>query len=121
MSHKYRYFSQRDFTNAVPSCDIEDMDSELLDMIDGARHISGIPYIVLSAYRTYQHELNRGRDGTSSHTKGLAIDIQARTPREKFLVLKGVIIAGFTRVFVYDWGIHVDIDKDKVQEWYLNL
>lgn len=118
MSRKYRYFSQRDFANAVPSCNIEDMDEELLKRIDLAREISGIPYRVLSAYRTHEHEISRGRSGTSSHVKGVAIDIEARTPREKFLVLKGVVGAGFTRIFVYEWGIHVDIDKEKVQKWF---
>lgn len=115
---KFKYFNQIDFTKAVPSCSINDMCIKLLCMIDNAREISGIPYKVLSAHRTYKHEISRGRDGTSSHVKGVAIDIEARTPREKFLVLKGVIEAGFTRVFMYDWGIHVDIDEEKVQKWF---
>ena len=121
MSRKFKYFTQRDFSNATPPCSINDMCIKLLCMIDNAREISGIPYRVLSAKRTHEHEISRGRDGTSSHVKGVAIDIEARTPRDKFLVLKGVIGAGFTRVFVYDWGVHVDIDEEKVQEWYLNF
>lgn len=109
----FKYFSQRDFDNATPPCKIEDMSEALLTQLDEAREISRMPYVVLSAYRTVEHELAQDRDGTSSHTKGLAVDIRAATARHKFLVLKGLIEAGFTRIFAYRWGFHVDIDMDK--------
>jgi uncharacterized protein YcbK (DUF882 family) len=114
----YRYFSDNDFKTANPPCSIEDMDSNLLEMLDVARYFSGMPFLITSAYRTKEHELEMGRDGTSSHCKGLAVDIKATTSRERYLVLKGLYKAGFERMSVYyDKGfIHADIDEDKPQE-----
>ena len=117
----YNYFSNNDFRNANPSCSIDDMEENFLHRLDVGRFHSGVPYIVLSAHRTKEHELEKGRDGTSSHTKGLAVDLKATNSRARFQILVGLIKAGFTRIGIYEWGIHVDADPDKDQNvtWYV--
>ena len=109
------YFTNNDFRNAYPSCSIEDMNQPFLHRLDVARFHSGVPYIINSAYRTVEHEKTKGRDGTSSHTKGLAVDLRATNARTKFKIITGLLKAGFTRIGVYEWGIHVDEDYEKDQ------
>jgi len=110
------YFSNNDFRNANPSCSIEDMQETFLHRLDIARFHSGVPYIVNSAYRSVEHEKSKGRDGTSSHTKGLAVDLRATNSRARFKIIEGLLKAGFTRIGVYKWGVHVDEDYEKDQE-----
>ena len=110
------YFTKNEFRNAIPSCSIEDMDKGFLQRLDIARFHSEVPYIINSAYRSVEHEKSKGRDGTSSHTKGVAVDLKATNARTKFKIVTGLIKAGFTRIFVYDRWIHVDLDYDKDQE-----
>ncbi len=107
-----RYFSDTDFANATPSCSIDQMDTMLLQMLDVAREKAGVPFIVNSAYRTVQHELENDRDGTSSHTKGVAVDIQAHG-EDRMKILVALIEVGFRRIGVYSWGYHADIDNEK--------
>lgn len=112
----YRYFSNREFERATPSCSMEDLSSELLEMLDIARFFAGIPFVINSAYRTLGYELEQGRDGSSSHTKGLAVDIRTQTSRERYLILNGLIKAGFTRLGIGENFIHADIDSNKSDE-----
>ena len=92
------------------------MDENFLHRLDVARFHSGVPYIVNSAFRTKEHEKSKGRDGSSSHTKGVAVDLKATNSRTRFKIIEGLLKAGFTRIGVYDWGIHVDLDYDKDQQ-----
>ena len=110
------YFTNNDFRNANPSCSINDMDENFLHRLDVARFHSGVPYIVNSAYRTVEHEKSKGRSGESSHTKGVAVDLKATNSRTRFKIIEGLLKAGFTRIGVYDWGIHVDLDYAKDQQ-----
>lgn len=116
------YFTNKDFKNATPPCDISDMDKELIKRLNVARVHSGTPYIVNSAYRTVEHELSKGRDGRSAHTLGKAVDIRATTPRERAMILIGLVKAGFNRIGIYDTFIHADIattsdGKDEYVVW----
>lgn len=47
--------------------------------------------------------------------KGIAIDLQAKYSRQRFLIIRGLIEAGFTRIGIGENFIHVDDDKDKDQ------
>ena len=92
------------------------MDENFLHRLDVARFHSGVPYIVNSAFRTVEHEKSKGRSGDSSHTKGVAVDLKATNSRTRFKIIEGLLKAGFTRIGVYDWGVHVDLDYDKDQQ-----
>ena len=110
------YFTKNEFRNAIPSCSIDDMDKGFLQRLDIARFHSEVPYIINSAYRSVEHEKSKGRSGYSSHTKGVAVDLKATNSRTRFKIIEGLLKAGFTRIGVYDWGIHVDSDYEKDQE-----
>ena len=85
----------------------------LLSMLDKARYIAGIPFVINSAYRTKEHNLKIGGKPNSSHLKGLAVDISCKDSRSRFIIINALIKAGFNRIGVAKTFIHADIDKSK--------
>ena len=92
----------------------ENMDVSFLAKLDEAREFAGIPFIINSAYRSPEHPLSIKKP-TSSHIKGLAVDIKATDSRTRFNVLNALISVGFSRIGIADTFIHVDMDFDKAQ------
>jgi len=111
-----RYFTQSDFDKCTPTCMLEDMSPTFMEMLDSARHICNIPFVPTSAFRSEIYEREQGRDGTSSHTKGLAIDLKATTSTERFKIINALISIGLTRIGIGENFIHVDMDKSKAQK-----
>jgi uncharacterized protein YcbK (DUF882 family) len=95
--------------------EIEDnMSKEFLFVLDEAREFAGIPFIINSAYRSPEHPLSI-KNPSSSHIKGLAVDIKATDSVTRFKIVKALIEVGFTRIGIADTFIHVDLDLDKTQ------
>ena len=95
--------------------DIEtNMSKEFLFVLDEAREIAGIPFIINSAYRSPEHPLSI-KNPSSSHIKGLAVDIKATDSKTRFKIVKALIQVGFTRIGIADTFIHVDLDLDKTK------
>tara|TARA_R110000737_G_scaffold30068_1_gene48656 strand:+ start:137 stop:460 length:324 start_codon:yes stop_codon:yes gene_type:complete len=92
----------------------ENMNESFLNKLDEAREYAGIPFIINSAYRSPGHPLSI-KNPTSSHIKGLAVDISAKDSRIRFLILDALIAVGFSRIGIADTFIHVDMDFDKSQ------
>ena len=113
MNARYNFFSDNDFNRANPACTMGDMNPVFLEMLDEARELAMVPFILNSAYRTTEHEIRNGRDGTSSHTKGLAVDLKATGSRQRFRILEALLKVGFRRIGIGKGFIHVDMDKDK--------
>jgi len=91
------------------------MSKEFLFVLDEAREIAGIPFIINSAYRSPEHPLSI-KNPSSSHIKGLAVDIKATDSKTRFKIVKALIQVGFTRIGIADTFIHVDLDLDKTQK-----
>lgn len=90
------------------------MNKEFLFVLDEAREIAGIPFIINSAYRSPEHPLSI-KNPSSSHIKGLAVDIKATDSKTRFKIVKALVTVGFTRIGIADTFIHVDLDLDKTQ------
>jgi zinc D-Ala-D-Ala carboxypeptidase len=90
------------------------MDVNFLAKLDEAREYAGIPFIINSAYRSPTHPESI-KNPTSSHIKGLAVDISVTDSRTRHLVLSALIELGFTRIGIANTFIHVDLDIDKSQ------
>ena len=105
----YKYFSETDFKNAVPSCSISDMSPDLLAMLDQAREYAGVPFKINSAFRTVEYEKSKGRPGTSQHCKGLAVDIACYTSNFRMRIVNALLVVGFHRIGIGSRFIHVDI------------
>tara|TARA_R110000737_G_C14243936_1_gene425324 strand:- start:197 stop:520 length:324 start_codon:yes stop_codon:yes gene_type:complete len=92
----------------------ENMNVDFLNKLDEAREYAGIPFAINSAYRSPTHPLSI-KNPTSSHIKGLAVDISVKDSNTRFKVLDALIAVGFTRIGIANSFIHVDMDFDKSQ------
>lgn len=90
------------------------MNKDFLFVLDEAREFAGIPFVINSAYRSPDHPLSI-KNPSSSHIKGLAVDIKATDSVTRFKIVKALIEVGFTRIGIADTFIHVDLDFDKTQ------
>jgi len=90
------------------------MSKEFLFVLDEAREFAGIPFIINSAYRSPEHPLSI-KNPSSSHIKGLAVDIKATDSTTRFKIVKALVEVGFKRIGIADTFIHVDLDLDKTQ------
>ena len=97
-------------------CEKNNMDDLTMSMVDTAREISGVAYNVNSACRCIDHNEYVGGSETSSHHFGFAIDVGALDSHTRFRILKGLILAGFTRIGIAKNFIHFDNDPNKSQE-----
>lgn len=91
---------------------LDKMDANFLSKLDEAREYAGIPFKINSAYRSPTHPESI-KNPTSSHIKGLAVDISVKDSRTRFIVLNALIQVGFTRIGIADTFIHVDLSVDK--------
>ncbi len=97
----YKYFQDSEIVG---------LNAGLVKMLDQAREISGIPYIITSGFRTQNTENGITLPDTGVHSKGLAVDLRCRDSRSRFLILKGLFAVGFTRIGDEIDHIHADID-----------
>lgn len=111
----YKYFTEEEFKTATPSCSLSDMNPLFMLLLDEARTYSSVPFVINSAYRTISWEKERGRKGTSSHTKGLAVDIACTDSHSRNIIVTSLLRAGFNRIGVASTFIHVDYDTTKPQ------
>ena len=110
-----KYFSESEFCACTPSCSLQDMDQEFMNKLDQLRELAGIPLVINSAFRSVQYEKTKGRNGTSAHVLGLAIDIRCNNSQNRFKVLESALKLGFKRIGVAKSFIHLDISKKHSQ------
>ena len=92
----------------------ENMNVDFLNKLDEAREYAGIPFAINSAYRSPTHPLSI-KNPTSSHIKGLAVDISVKDSVTRGAVLEALRAVGFNRIGIANSFIHVDMDFDKSQ------
>ena len=109
----YQYFTEKEFNNI--GCSLSDMDEEFMRELDRIRKICNFPFHINSAYRDKETELKKGRNGLSSHCKGVAVDIKALKDSEKYLIVQTALSQGITRIGIAKNYIHLDDDKEKNQ------
>jgi uncharacterized protein YcbK (DUF882 family) len=110
-----KYFSYDEFDSPDELGSGKHMDHDLLAMIDRARALYGKPIVVTSGFRTESHNEKVGGLSSSSHLKGLAIDVACVRSKDRFEMLTALLEVGFNRIGVADTFIHIDVDKNKSQ------
>lgn len=115
-----RHFSESEFKRLTPSCSLQDMKQECIDMWDKVRDITGIPLIVNCGYRSVAWDLKKGRSGNSAHTRGYAMDIRCNADATRMKIVKALIQVGCKRIGIYKTFIHADCDPKLTQNviWY---
>ena len=113
-----RYFQPSEFACKCGHCGggADRMASDLLDRLDEARAMAGIPFVISSGYRCPAHNKAVGGVADSAHTRGYAADIRCTDSHTRFAVLRAVLDAGFRRVELAPTWIHVDCDPDKARD-----
>ena len=121
MTLKYFNYSEFDCPCDSQKCKGSQMNKEFLQMLDEAREIANIPFMITSGARCTEYNndlIKRGYKASknSSHLKFLAADISVKNSRSRWTVLNSLLLVGFTRIGISDTFIHVDLDTEKSQE-----
>lgn len=97
------------------------LDQELMAGLDRARHVAGIPFVILSGKRTSEENLLVGGVYDSAHLTGHAVDLRCRDSVECFKIVRALLTNGnFNRIVIgiHQDGtfhnIHVDNDSTKI-------
>jgi hypothetical protein len=101
-------------------CGQKNMHPETLLRLNTARQIADVPFILTSACRCEEHNARVGGSAESAHLatdehECHAVDIKAVGSRARFLIVSGLIAAGFTRIGIGKDFVHADDDPDKDQ------
>lgn len=104
---------------AVPACQVSDMNPAFLDKLLLAQKAYGKKFRINSAYRSLSWEKSKGRNGRSSHCKGIAVDIGVSNHQQRLYIVAALLIMGFRRIGVAKSFIHVDDDESKVPSMWL--
>lgn len=115
---KLRYFTKDEF-KCNCGCGM-DVINTLKMMVDTARKYAGVPFPLSSGARCMEYNCSDAVKSkpTSSHPKGLAVDIKYSNSYEAYRIYEGLRHAGFKRI---GWNqqkkfFHADIDADKPQQ-----
>lgn len=105
-----KYFRLEEFICRC-GCGENNMDENFLRLIDLAREIAGVPFIINSGFRCQKHNKEVG-SSSQNHPSGRAVDIKATDGYTRGKILKGLYKAGFKRVGIRGDFLHADtMDK----------
>lgn len=96
-------------------CGLNNMHPNTLFMLEQARDETGVPIVINSGCRCLTYNRKIGSKDTSSHLKGLAIDIKCMTSRIRSKIISALIKAGFNRIGIGKTFVHADSDELKDQ------
>ena len=110
---KIKHFKKSEFTCKC-GCGETVISDDLLYMLDRAREFAKKPFKINSGYRCKNHPESK-KNPTSSHIKGLAVDIECKDSSTRAIMMDALVYAEFERFGLHKSFIHVDIDVvDKV-------
>lgn len=83
-----------------------------MDALEAMRRAWGAPLIIISGYRSPDHNRKVGGAPKSKHMEGIAFDISCRPSRQDDLIACARA-AGFIGIGRYDQWIHVDLGPSR--------
>lgn len=114
-----KYFNYSEFDSKdQPGSGASQMDPQFLAMLDEARGIAGIPFVITSGYRSATHNAKIGGSPTSSHLTGHAADIAFFSNKEALTIIQAAFKAGFRRIGLADTFVHLDNDPTKQEAYW---
>lgn len=105
--------SELDLRNCTPKCEVSELKECVRDGVIMAQRMAGFQFTITSAFRSQEWERNHGRKGTSSHCRGLAVDISTRDSHTRFKVVASLLYAGWPRIGIGKTFVHADMDETK--------
>lgn len=96
----YKYFKDSEIVGLKP---------ELVQKLDQARGIAGIPFVITSGFRTVAQNTTAGGVPDSAHLTGEAVDIACTDSIKRLSMVKSLLQVGFNRLEVCPNHIHCDI------------
>lgn len=105
--------------------EVAGLDTELVAMLDRARHRADVPFVITDGKRTGDGKVDRNAANNSAHLAGLAVDLRCRDSRTLWKILDGLLYAGFKRIGIYfvkengktrPTHVHADADTTKDPE-----
>lgn len=102
-----------DFRSCVPRCDESQLHPELLSMLRSMQKFCGWSFLITSGFRSKSWEFSKGRNGSSSHTKGLAVDVSASDSHARYKIVIAAGAVGVPRIGIGKDFVHLDIDETK--------
>lgn len=107
----YRYF------NPTQDLKMAGLKPDLLALLDRARGIAGIPFIITSGLRSQdENDALPTAVKNSAHLTGEAVDLSYTNSGQRFLILKGLYAVGFKRIGMGSTYIHADISTTLPEE-----
>ena len=106
-----KYFKKSEFTCKC-GCGETVISDDLLYSLDEAREFAKVPFVISSGYRCENHPESK-KNPTSSHIKGLAVDIKCTDSKTRAIIMDALGYVGFRRFGIAKSFIHVDIDNEK--------
>ena len=97
-------------------CGVVEVTDKLCLMLDAARAIADVPFIINSGYRCKAHNKAIGGSPNSSHMLGEAVDIKCTDTHNRSAILTGLREAGFNRIGIDKDFIHADNSNHKVRD-----
>jgi hypothetical protein len=105
----YKYF------NPAQDPKMVGLSNTLMQMLDDAREIAGIPFIITSGIRTQEENAELDMPNSKGHLDGFDVDILCLDSIQAFLIVLGAYKAGFKRIGHGTRHIHLDIRQDATQ------
>lgn len=112
-AQEIKKLSELDLRYCFPKCELSELKECVKDGVIMAQQMAGFQFTITSAYRSQAYERSKGRKGTSSHCKGLAVDISTRDSHTRFKVVASLLYAGWPRIGIGKTFIHADMDETK--------
>ena len=116
------YFTEEE-TSCNCGCGENNVSEAFLHKLNRTRIMAKIPFIPTSFCRCKTHNKKEGGEEDSEHISDTesdvrceAIDIKAKTSREKYLIVSAAMLAGFTRIGIAKTFIHLGNSDSKAQE-----
>ncbi len=109
-----KHFKHDEFS--CPCCGQNNIDGNLVKILDTARDIARVPFVINSGYRCAKHNAEVGGKPSSSHLSGTAVDVKCLYSSRRFTIINALLEAGFTRIGIAESYIHCDIDGTKSPE-----
>src|SRR5437879_6965040 len=85
------------------------LDQELCAMLDRARSLAGVPFVITSGFRTpEQNAALPEAVQDSAHLTGNAVDLACPDSLTRYVMLRALILVGFERIGIYSDHLHAD-------------